>query len=116
MNLYSCKRMENILGSIKTFKDFIIEYDMTAVHKSKIASARRNADHSKEVEDKISTSMMGNTNRVGSKHSQNTKNKIGTKRSSYDPIGNKAWMVNSKNQTIRSTSVRKGFKNHKRIY
>ena len=108
--------MENILGSIKTFKDFIIEYDMTAMHKSKIASARRNADHSKEVEDKISTSMMGNTNRVGSKHSQNTKNKIGTKRSSYDPIGNKAWMVNSKNQTIRSTSVRKGFKNHKRIY
>jgi hypothetical protein len=93
------------------------ERSMSGTHKNHIALAHRGSHQSASTKSKISSSLAGKpSNHKGKKQSTSAKNDIANARGTRDPIGNKAWVVNSDNKTYRKTRTPVGFKKHKRHY
>ena len=93
------------------------ERSMSGLHKNHIALAHRGSHQSASTKQKISSSLAGKaSNHKGKKQSTAARNDIANARGTRDPIGNKAWVVNSDNKTYRKTKTPVGFKKHKRTY
>jgi hypothetical protein len=93
------------------------ERSMSGTHKNHIALAHRGSHQSAQTKSKISSSLAGReSNHKGKKQSTAARNDIANARGTRDPIGNKAWVVNSDNKTYRKTKTPVGFKKHKRTY
>ena len=90
---------------------------MSALHKNAIARAHRGTRQSPDTKKKISKSLEGRpSNFSGKKHTPGTKTTIGVKRGHRNPIGNKRWIVNSKEKTYRKSGAPEGFKLGQRHY
>ena len=97
--------------------ELVNERAMSGAHKAAIARAHRGSKHNSETKSKISKSMAGKpSNHTGKKHTPGTKNTISAKRGHRDPIGNKRWIVNSKEKTYRKAGAPEGFKLGHRRY
>jgi len=93
------------------------ERSMSGTHKNHIALAHRGSHQSASTKQKISSSLAGReSNHKGKKQSTAARNDIANARGTRDPIGNKAWVVNSDNKTYRKTRTPVGFRKHKRHY
>ena len=101
----------------ESIAELVNERAMKGLHKSAIARAHRGTRQSAETKSKISKSMAGKpSNHTGKKHTPGTKNIISAKRGHRDPIGNKRWIVNSKEKTYRKAGAPEGFKLGHRRY
>lgn len=97
--------------------ELVNERVMSGRHKAAIARAHRGKTQSSDTKAKISKSLAGqSSNHAGRKHTPGTKNTISAKRGHRDPIGNKRWIVNSKEKTYRRSGAPEGFKlGHRRF-
>ena len=97
--------------------ELVNERAMKGLHKSAIARAHRGTRQSADTKAKISKSLSGQpSNHTGKKHTPGTKNVISVKRGHRDPIGNKRWIVNSREKTYRRAGAPEGFKLGHRRY
>ena len=95
----------------------LIEKSLSISTKAKISRAKKGHTTSSETKSKISKTKTGQpSNFEGKKHTPGTKNVISAKRGHRDPIGNKRWVVNSKEKTYRKAGAPEGFKlGHRRF-
>jgi len=95
----------------------LVERAMSGAHKAAIGRAHRGSKQSSNTKSKISKSMAGKpSNHTGKAHTPGTKNIISAKRGHRNPIGNKRWIVNSKDKTYRRAGAPEGFKLGHRRY
>jgi hypothetical protein len=95
----------------------LVERAMSGAHRAAIGRAHRGTTQNSKTKSKISKSLAGKpSNFVGKKHTPGTKNVISAKRGHRNPIGNKRWIVNSKNTTYRKAGAPEGFKLGHRRY
>ena len=84
----------------------LLERSMSPAHKAAIGRAHKGNSQSPETRRKIARSMAGKANHAGKKHSILAKERISSARGSYDPIGNKKWIVTKvSGKTYRKRSV-----------
>jgi hypothetical protein len=95
----------------------LVERAMSGAHRAAIGRAHRGTKQKFKTKSKISKSLVGKpSNFVGKKHTPGTKTTISVKRGHRDPIGNKRWIVNSREKTYRKAGAPEGFKLGHRRY
>ena len=95
----------------------LVERAMSNAHRAAIGRAHRGTKQKFKTKSKIAKSLAGKpSNHTGKKHTPGTKNTISAKRGHRNPIGNKRWIVNSREKTFRKPGAPEGFKLGHRRY